>query len=391
MKKNFCYRSAVIKEEDYRSFILYWQVVNGKLKRFRPTFGINWISDSRERRKILQQKKKWLNNEVLPAGYTHLNFPEEVEEGMTLEEGIKYALGVKKDELRAASYVSYKSKARIFLQYCYKEKLSQKPIQRFSTFEARRWMRAYDKTAQPKPVTYNNTYIKISGLFSVLKKDKLIQDNPLENFKSRKVYKEDKNIRKFTDQEDWVVYNAIKDYNDFLYLAVLNLNFALIRPAEMRKLRVGDFDLKKGKIKMAGRNSKNHSDVKYLTIPPDVLPHYRRILGKYHSHYYVFGAGFKPHPRRKCGKNEINRRHRKVLEKLHANNQLVNIEGLSFYSWKYTSISKLMKKFLPGEVQELARWKRIETVDNYNEHNHHIDTGLRLTDDLILKKAINRS
>jgi len=386
MKKNFCHRPAVIKEEGYRSFILYYQYVGKKLKRFRPTFGINWIQDPKERIKLLRQKKKWLNEEVLPAGYTHLNFPEQVEEGMTVKEGIDYALNVKRDELRANSFTSYESKAKIFLKYCEEHDFLNIEINRFTPFQARQWMRHYDKNVAPKPATYNNTYIRVSILFSLLKNDKMIEDNPFANFKARKVYKEDKQIRKFTSEEDRVVYNYIFQNDDFLFLAVLNLCWTLIRPIEMRRLRIKDFDLKNGKIRMAGSNSKNHTDVKYLTIPPDVLPHYRRILDGYHSHYYVFGKWFKPHARIQCGKNEMNRRHKAVLQKLLKSGQLKNIEGLSFYSWKYTSISKLMKEFLPGEVQELARWKRIETVDNYNEHNANIETGLRIKDHLIQKK-----
>ena len=381
MKKNFCsYRPAELVKGEDRWYIKYYTILpGGKKKRYRPTFDLNRIKSITQRKRMADKRLQWLNDEVLPGGYNHLNYPDS--SGVDrVGDAIKKALAVKQDELRPNSYVHYESKAKIFMEWVELAGLLDLPITHFDTGHVRKFMSWYDKRVKPAAVTYNITCGRISALWYVLIKDKVLRENPWNVIKHRKVY--GKNRRNFTDHERRVMYNEIKKVDPLLFLGVLIQYWCLIRPIESRRLKVENFDLKRGLISIRGDQAKNHTDTKYATIPADVLPYFREMLAGVPSHYYVFGKGWAANPHHAAGKNEMNRRHRLILQRLHKEGILQDITGLSYYSWKDTAVTNHAKVLTPFELKDLGRWSNMETILKYY-HTNQINLKVRkMKDDM---------
>jgi integrase len=146
--------------------------------------------------------------------------------------------------------------------------------------------------------------------------------------------------RPLSPEEKAIVARHIFQNDKALALAFLLLGYLAVRPGEIRGLRVGAIDLKRGVVRFPGADSKNNRD-SVVTIPSELIPHFERLkLDQYPQSYYLFGRAkgrynvqLEPRPER-IGVNTLSARFRTIVRTLHQQGQLHNIKGIQFYSLK---------------------------------------------------------
>lgn len=186
--------------------------------------------------------------------------------------------------------------------------------------------------------------------------------------------------RALSQQEKEVIWNYIQKHDRALTLAFVLLCYMAIRPGEIRDLRVGAIDLKRGVVRFPGRDSKNNRD-SIVTIPETLLPFFQSLgLEHYPPTYYLFGqakgrhnANMLPQPK-KIGINSLSGRFRVAVRRLYQQGALKDITGIQFYSLKDTlaiylldngvDVERAMRHFRQHNLDVFQRYvKRLGVVD----------------------------
>lgn len=358
----------------HRWYIKYYQLdkKSGKIERFRPTFSLNRIKSRKERRKKAGILIKWLNNVILPFGYTHLNYPKTDKEMLTVKVALWKTLEIKENEWSSGTYNAHKTVVNNLCRFLELKKCEDLKLKLWHNANCRAFMKWYLESKNAANVSYNNTLNKLISLFNIMIAEKWIEDNPFTSIKKKAVW--EKRRREFTLEERRVVYTAVKKRDPLLFLALCLVYYSLIRPAEARRLKKRFINLKTGQITLPAPITKHRKKTQYATLPKAVLQYFREYLEGVPSSHFIFGSGWSP-AEKMAGKNEMNRRHGLILEDLQRRGRVGNISGLSFYSWKDTSVKRYIKEAGMGamELKEAGRWLRLESITHYYEDEKFIE------------------
>lgn len=148
---------------------------------------------------------------------------------------------------------------------------------------------------------------------------------------------------------------------DFLFACYL-LYYCFIRPIEMTRLRVRDFNLKECTLTIPGESSKNKK-TQTVTIPKKVLLYGVEIgIFSAPTDYFVFSYRLKP------GKEEINPKHfRDHWENVRKALRLK--KEWKFYSLKDTGITEMCDNNMASiAVRDQARHSSLAITDIYTRH-----------------------
>lgn len=180
--------------------------------------------------------------------------------------------------------------------------------------------------------------------------------NPfLETFKlpeSRSSY------RYFDEGQQNELSRVISSSHPQLWLAIQLQYYLLLRPNELRTIKVGSFLLDERKVCVYGENSKNRK-TQYIAIPDELIPslEFLRSLPPY---FYVLGS--RRRPGLAChGKKHFPDLHQQILSKLNYNTQVYK-----FYSWKHTGA--VMYYLKTGDIKSLMEQGRWHSMDMVNEY-----------------------
>lgn len=167
------------------------------------------------------------------------------------------------------------------------------------------------------------------------------------------------------------VIGKIADYckeheRPFLFACYL-LYYGFIRPVEMTRLRVRDFNLRAGTVTIPAECSKNHKK-QTVTLPKKVLL-YGIELGVFSapSDYFIFSYGLRPGP------EEIDPKHfRDHWDNLR---KPLNLrKEWKFYSLKDTGITAMLKAKMPAiEVRDQARHSSLIITEIYTDHSNDVN------------------
>lgn len=148
--------------------------------------------------------------------------------------------------------------------------------------------------------------------------------------------------RPVSEAEKAVLFRYAFEHDRALALAMTLLGFLAIRPGELRDLKVGAIDLKRGVVSFPAAFSKNNR-ASVVTIPAEVLPVLASFgLDRWPATYYLFGKAKGKHNRNllpmpeRVGKNTLSWRFRQAVRTLHRSGALPDIRGVEFYSLKDT-------------------------------------------------------
>lgn len=341
---------AEYKYSGSRCYITY-QVVDPKTDNLkRITHKVNYIKNAAERRKYAEYLV-YAINEKLYSGWNPL-----VEDTLCDETTIRDACNMyleDKQHLRPDSLRSYRSYNKIFLEWCEKNKWSDKIVSKFDKAAAKKYM-AYLSDKNPR--TWNNYLKQMQSIFAYFVANDIIKSNPFHFMAPRKV---DKKIRKIIPPE---VRSKILDYyksnNMNEFVVVMNLCYkCLIRPKEMRMLKLKHINFAEMVIDMPADISKNHHE---RIIPlHDDLQQYFIQLKDYDKNLYLFSESFKP-GKKMIAVHAIDKAWNKMKEAL-------NLPAdYQFYSLKDTGITEMLEAGVPAKlVKELADHHSLEMTERY--------------------------
>ena len=216
-----------------------------------------------------------------------------------------------------------------------------------------------------------NNYLNFLRVFSGFLVEKgYLKSKPTDGISpiSKRLYKKERTCIPLD------VIGKIADYckekEPHFLLACYLLYYCFIRPVEMTRLRVRDFNLKAGTLTIPAECSKNKRK-QTITLPKKVI-HYAVSLGVFSAPMddFIFSYGLKP------GSVEIDPKHFRD----HWDNIRKPLGFRSewkFYSLKDTGITAMLKAKMPTiEVRDQARHSSLAITEIYTDHNEDVNPDI---------------
>lgn len=210
-----------------------------------------------------------------------------------------------------------------------------------------------------------NNYLHFLRLFSGFLVDKgYIKSRPTDGIApiSKRLYKKERSVIPL--QKVSAISNYCYEHDKHFLLACYLLYYCFIRPVEMVRLKIDDFNLKAGTVTIPAECSKNKKR-QTVTVPKKVLK-YAIELGIFKEpvQYFIFSDHLRP------GENEIDpkmfRDHWAKLRK-----PLGLRKEWKFYSLKDTGITEMLRsnKVQSIDVRDQARHSSLSITDIYTDHS----------------------
>lgn len=149
-----------------------------------------------------------------------------------------------------------------------------------------------------------------------------------------------------------------------LFVAIVLEHYCLIRPEELRKMKLSAIDFSKSIIVIDKSIAKTNED-RTVTVPLAVWE-YLLPFAQLPTNYFLFGKNLEPHPNIMCGARSLSNAHRVILKDLQDRGVLQDIDALCFYSWKYLGIKEYAELFGILAAQNQAGHKDMEMTLRYH-------------------------
>lgn len=216
----------------------------------------------------------------------------------SLSEAIELALELKTNTCRERGARTYKNISTSFLAYLKRESLLEKPADSFSFQRAQEYMDYLIVKKKVSNRTYNNHLLALKTLFNTLYDREIVTHNPFQRVKKLRL--EDSAITAFTRDDLELVRSTLPEFYKPLWIIAQLVYFCFMRPTEIRRLRVKDFDLERQFITVHGHQSKNKKQE--LVVIPNPLVKELKDFGieNLHPDLYLFSTRLLP------GKSLIN-------------------------------------------------------------------------------------
>lgn len=355
-----------------------WQIEwyfesKGKRNRIRKSrfngVDLNAIADLREREEAAQAILKELKARLCP--------PELMPEHEEFLVALQIAVELKRSTKRATNK-TFSESVRWMSEYFTSRKWQYLRCNQVTFDHIQTYFDYIIVKRKVANTTHNTRKNNLRSLFSELVKRKYFPANYISMVKDRPAA--DTIRRPLSQDEKQIVAAHIFKYDKPLKLAFILLCYLAIRPGEMRDLRVGAIDLKRGVVRFPASDSKNNRN-SVVTIPGPIIPILAELqLEQYPSSYYLFGKAKGRHnvtmlPRpEQIGVNTLSQRFRTLLHLLKKEGKLNDITGLQFYSLKDTlaiylldsgvDLESAMRHFRHSDLHTFQRYvKRLGMVN----------------------------
>lgn len=309
-------------------------------------------------KKILSQIQSWLNPQSQLS-------EKKYKKSVTVQEALRIALNAKlqSDSERTRQTFSFQSK--MFTFFIVTEKLHTIKIEDFTKLHAVAYMDHLSESRSLSNTSYNNYLTQIRSLFGELVDRALIETNPFSNIATKT--EKQTTRRPFTVAESFIVSNYLKANYPMLFVAIVLEHYCLIRPAELRRMKLGAIDFSKSVVRIDAEIAKMNV-ARVATIPLSIWEHLKPFA-EYPANYFLFGQNLKPHPTKMCGEKTLSNCHRAALLHLQKKGELQDIDTLCLYSWKYLGIKEYAELFGILASKEQAGHKTMEMTLRYYRGN----------------------
>lgn len=346
----------------YISFYACDDLDADRRKKFRPTFNINRMTNLKERevraQELVLKLRAWLE-----AGKPISKFDERkvrldasIDEDMPLlrtpvKEAINHIVELK-GSLRADSLRSYKSVAKLFLEYLHKKNQGGMEVGDIGKQHARGYLDDCIISRKLSPTSWNNQISFMRTIFNDLKERGYVRENPFTEIKKKKELPKHRRI--FTLEEARIVMERVREESDLLFYICLIQYCCHFRPGEIQKMRFKDIDLNKGLISLDFSRTKDW-DNRVATIPLEFRPFFNvEFFTKYPTNSFIFGEGWRPGQKKPVSKQVAFRLHERILQDLQKAGKIKDMDGLVLYSWKDTGITHALENLPLLAVQDQA-------------------------------------
>ena len=355
-KKNIVFRARLVKGERWHIDFTKIDMETGRESRHRRDFDLNEISDERIREEVGMRLVRYI--EVFAPAEKPKAAPP-AESPVRVSDALAAVLSLKMRLPRKNSRKGYKVITNKLRAWCEQTHYAGLPIGEFTRKHCRAFWQHVLLSRNYAPRTLNNYLERLRSIWNVMIDDELVTENPWNKIKPERVG--EKQRRPFTDKERQAVAREIERTDYWLFRGVLLQFFCYVRPAELLRLRFRDFNLATGLVTINWIEAKSWKR-RSATIPKSVLHYFNDgIFDKQPGNLFLFGrkkikAGiWEMGPATEAiSECRLNKRHRRVLERLHDAGIIGNFGGLSFYSWKDTGISMHARKTSPVATKDQA-------------------------------------
>ncbi|WP_126244109.1 tyrosine-type recombinase/integrase [Chitinophaga rhizosphaerae] len=201
-----------------------------------------------------------------------------------------------------------------------------------------------------------NSYVRVlKTYFEYLVNGEVIPHNPLKG--TSRLKESSVSAGAFRTDQQQLLSKIIQERHPHLWLACQLSYYCLLRPGEIRKLKVGDINFADQTITVRAEISKNNK-TQTVMIPDSFIEQLRFVLKYEESNYLISKFG---HPGGELmSVNHLGNLHRSILRELRFNSKYV------LYSWKHTGAVSYYKatKDIKG-LKEQGRWFSLDMVEIY--------------------------
>lgn len=296
--------------------------------------------------------------------------PVEPEEDiMSIDEAFKFGLSMKEHMMNKNSYVQYKSRIGLFEKWLREEKIFDKPITSITKKTVNQYLNTIVKKTSAR--NRNNSRTDIASLFQLLEENEIVKSNFVQSIAKLKTVP--KRNKTYTPTQEQDINTYLEKHDPTLHLFIKFISFNFLRPIEVCRLRIRDFDLKDKKLYVKAKNQ----PVKIKIIPdillqdiPDLskLPGDALLFGR-------FGIGEAWNATETNRRNEFSKRFKEVKDHFGLG------EEFGLYSFRHTFITKLYRKLReknsPNETKsKLMLITGHSTMDALEKYLRDIDAEL---------------
>ncbi|MGL4520723.1 MAG: tyrosine-type recombinase/integrase [Phocaeicola sp.] len=333
----------------------------------RKKIKLNFIQKVTDRRKYAKDLMLRLC-EKLYAGWNPWIEAEQGSSYITFKEVIEnYRTWLDKmyqdDNYREDTMKSYKSYLKNLVDYNASKKIKITYIYQFDKDFVVRFLDEVYINRDNTAYTHDNYLAFIKSFSSYCLSKNYLKVNPTEGIRS--MGKRNKKKQRTTLPQ--YTLDQINDYlsqkNKYVLLASYILYYCFIRPKEMAKIKLSNFNLAKQTIHVPDTVSKNRKDG-VITLPTKVI-HLMVELGIFNhpNDYFLFSDNFKP------GSNPKSEKIFRDYWSYHVRKDLKLPDKYKFYSLKDTGITNMLRHYDVLSVRDQARHSSILMTDIYTPHD----------------------
>ncbi len=288
--------------------------------------------------------------------------PEAAPRLITVIDGMATALAFKKTYISLRSYNTFSQACASLAKWLVKNKLAEIHIQRFNKSLASEYMEQLKISRKIGNTTYNGYLANLKTVFNYFVEKDYIDINPFSKVKALKEVKPE--LRVWSEAEKLLYANYCKEHEPELYLFSMLVYRCFLRPKEIIELRLADFNLELGIIRVSAIASKNNKH-QYVTIPQGLVARIKPLIATKPKDYLMFSIGLKPGPKQ-IHRNNVTYRFRKVRDKI----GLPADVGL--YKLKHTGNSELLDSGVAlGLLKEQNRHHSLSMTETYAKRLSH--------------------
>src|SRR5690606_2947090 len=261
-------------------------------------------------------------------------------------EAFRWVQEARKDEIRSKTLSGYSTVLKSLEEYVKKNRLVRFPLDMVTREICEDFMTYCRSTRSLSNNTYNNNLIFLKRYFNYLVEKEKLKHNPANGMKP--LPKTEPDVVSFPAPVREKLMNAYKEEHAGLFYFSQYIFYSLIRPGELRKLKVSN--VLSDTIFIPGHISKNRRSEHVLIVPGLKQLIDDLCIADYPPSYYLIGKNGKP-SKEMLPTNYFSNEHLIIRRKLNLD------ESYILYCWKHT-----------GAVEMYKATKDLEFVSRHCRH-----------------------
>lgn len=287
---NLPYRYAQRSQGCTREYVFFSAIDPAKGELRRKRIYIDHISDKKLRERHAKKLIDHINN-LLDAGKNPFVDQDNNKKYITIDKALTFVLDFKNLYIRKRTQHSFDSRMKILREWLTKCKMLNSYLYEFTEDSALTFMNDLIVKRKISGRTYNNYLLDYRTFFNTLIKNKYITSNPFHAV--YKLPEQDVDKRAFRADESSRYFAYVKNYDYDFYIQSLYCYYLALRPAEICRLKIADFDLGRGWVKVPASKSKNKT-VRFVPIALPFLAELKDYFRNLPSGFFICSKGLKP-------------------------------------------------------------------------------------------------